>query len=109
MLMLDVAVLVETSAACDPGSAFTSGAPSADASGFDSFSFCSRPSTLLSSASRTSVFGPLFFGTASRDYEEKGKVSTIIVIITIIGKSRIPSRFGALICGDSSGATLGFA
>jgi len=41
-----------SSDAVDPGSAF-------------SFNRASRPSTLLRSASRTSVFGPLFLGTAS--------------------------------------------
>ena len=30
-----------------------------------SFSFASKPSTRFSNASKTSVFGPLFFGTAS--------------------------------------------
>ncbi len=32
---------------------------------FDSFNRCSRPSTRFSRASKTSVFGPRFFGTAS--------------------------------------------
>ena len=41
-------------------------------SGSDFFSFnrASRPSTLLSSASKTSVLGPLFFGTASRAHNQ---------------------------------------
>jgi len=39
-------------------------------SAFFSFSRASRPSTLLSSASKTSVLGPLFFGTASTAHNQ---------------------------------------
>lgn len=42
---------------------------------FFSFKRASSPSTLFSSASRTSVFGPLFFGTASAERNESGQAS----------------------------------
>jgi hypothetical protein len=39
---------------------------------FWSLNLCSNPSTLFSSASSTSVFGPLFLGTASTAKEKRG-------------------------------------
>ena len=38
---------------------------------FFSFNLASNPSTLFKRASSTSVFGPLFFGTASAPAEER--------------------------------------
>lgn len=42
---------------------------------FFSFSRCSRPSTLFRRASSTSVFGPLFLGTASADGGDRWRLA----------------------------------
>lgn len=42
---------------------------------FFSLSFCSNPSTLFRRASKTSVFGPLFFGTASVTEQHRTLIS----------------------------------